>query len=401
MDGFGKPESVAGFDNPHDNYTATTTGCATCHRSHSGQNKNVVKSPAPQSNLCFTCHDGTGAVADVASQYSDLAVPANDSSTSSFYSHPATTASNHTLAIDSSEFAGVLNRHSECGDCHNPHQANLTATAETTSGWTASGALAGITGVDTTLTWKDPFTYEYELCFKCHSSYTQLLPGKLDKAAEFDPANNSYHPVEGAGKNSTTAMANSLAGGKLWQLTSSSTIRCVQCHGNYRLVSDPPTSNNPATAASLAPHTSQYRGLLIANYRDRDLKPQNEAYSSNDFALCFLCHDETPFSSFSWTATNFPWHRLHLAGIASTGSGGLDIDTLGAGQGNAICAECHYRIHGTKLAPWSGNQNYARGVNFAPNVQPRSGQTYPIWSGPTNKGCSLVCHGKDHDNKTY
>ena len=397
--------------NPHLSAGTTTDTCAACHRIHTAQENNLNKAAVPQSTLCFSCHDGTGANYDVAAEFLDATVPANDPATSSFYSHPATTPSNHTSAqVD--EFAGVLNRHSECSDCHNPHLAGPAAPAETANGWTASGALTGTTGVaaSTPLAWVNWITYEYELCLRCHSSYTQLLSyskesyKETDKAAEFNPANNSYHPVEAPGKNATTEMATSLAGGSLWQFTTASTIRCANCHGNYRLVGNPPTLNSPAPQVRLAPHSSPYRGLLIANYRDRGLKPANEAYNSNDFALCFLCHSPAPFSDSSETArsdTNYRYHGKHLGGIGNAGAGGLDIDTAGEGQGNAICAECHYRLHGTAFAPWADNQNYSRGVNFAPDVQPLPGQTSPLWSGPTSRTCSLICHGKNHDAKSY
>jgi hypothetical protein len=198
-------------------------------------------------------------------------------------------------------------------------------------------------------------------------------------------------------------MANSRAGGKLWQFTTGDTVRCTQCHGNYRLVGDPPTSGSPGPADRLSPHTSRYRGLLIANYRDRDLKPQNEPYTSGDFSLCYLCHKEAPFTDVSGDSrndTNFRFHGVHLGDIEDEGSGGLDIDTLGAGQGNSICSECHFQTHSTKLAPWSANQDYQRGVNFAPNVRPGMGQSEPLWS-LGNKSCALTCHGKTHKNKSY
>ena len=401
---------------PHLSTGATTDTCAACHRSHTGQDENLVKSSVPQSTLCFSCHDGTGANSNVAAEFSEIPVtiPANDTDTSSLYSHPATTASTHTSAqVD--EFAGVPNRHSECSDCHNPHTVSAAATTESGSGWTASGALTGASGIaaSTPLAWKNPIGYEYELCLKCHSRYTQLLSyskesyKKTDKAAEFDPSTASYHPVEAPGKNTTTEMANSLAGGTRWRFTTASTIRCVNCHGDYRSFAGAPPPN-----ARLAPHSSRYRGLLIANYRDRNLKPQNEAYWPADFELCFLCHSPTPFSDGSGgsrTDTNFPVHGKHLVGIATPGSdSSLDIDdTLDPGRGNAICAECHYRLHGTILAPWAANRGYSRGVNFAPDVQPRSGQTNPpgppspLWSGPASRTCSLICHGKDHDAKSY
>jgi predicted CXXCH cytochrome family protein len=397
---------------PHLSLGGIDDNCASCHRIHTGRDSNLLKSAVPQSTLCFSCHDGTGANYDVAAEFSDASVPANDVTTSSFYSHPATTPSTHTSG-QTDEFAGVLNRHSECGDCHNPHTVNDTAPTESVSGWTASGALAGTAGVaaSTPLAWKNPIDYEYELCLKCHSSYTQLLSyskesyKKTDKAAEFDPANNSYHPVRAPGKNTTAGLNNSLAGGLLWQFTTASTIRCSNCHGNYRLIGNPPTLNSPEPQVRLAPHSSPYRGLLIANYRDRDLKPRNEAYASTDFTLCFLCHSPAPFSDGSGNPradTNFRLHGLHLTGIATEGSGSAsrDIDVPGGGQGNAICAECHYRVHGTATAPWPANQNYSRGVNFAPDVQPLLGQPAPLWS-PADWTCSLACHGAPHDLRDY
>ena len=75
-----------------------------------------------------------------------------------------------TRAARSTSSRGVLNRHAECGDCHNPHTVNDAATAESGSGWTASGALTGASGVAASapLAWKNPIGYEYELCLKCH-----------------------------------------------------------------------------------------------------------------------------------------------------------------------------------------------------------------------------------------
>ncbi len=345
-------------------------------------------------------------MSNVAAEYSDVDVPVNDATTSSFYSHTWPGPSTHTSARDD-EFAGVLNRHAECSDCHNPHTLTSVNAAPAPSGWLASGSLSGTAGVAATapLTWRDPLAYEYELCIKCHSSYTQLLTytnpseQKTDKAAEFDPANASYHPVLAPGKNTTTAMENSLAGGTLWGFTTASTIRCLNCHANGSLV-----AGAPAVDGKLAPHASRNRGLLLANYRDRDLKPASEAYSGADFALCFLCHCQEPFSDKSGDSrvdTNFELHGMHLTDIDDEGDGeSFDINTAGAGQGNAICAECHFELHSTRFAPWADNQDYSRGVNFAPNVQPLSEEIAPIWSA-TDRTCSLVCHGETHDQEDY
>ncbi len=400
-------DAMADGPSPHLTTEATTDSCGACHRVHTGQNDNLFKD-VPESTLCLSCHDGTGSNFNVAAQYSDPDVPADDPGTASYFAHRLDTGSLHVSAsVD--EFAGVLNRHSACSDCHNPHTVNSALPAETSLGWTASGAQDSITGVNSGLTWQYPVVLEYQLCLKCHSRYTVLLSSstptnnKTDKAAEIDSNNASYHPVAAPGKNTTTAMQNSLNGGKLWQLSTGSTIRCTMCHGNYRAISNPPAPNSPPTNAVLAPHTSKFRSLLIANYRDRDLKPAGEAYATGDFDLCYLCHSEAPFSTTSdqpRADTNFRLHGLHLTSIGGDPAASLDINTPGAGQGNAICAECHFETHSTKLAPWTANRNYSRGINFGPNVQPGAGQLYPFWD-PGNSTCTLRCHTVEHDSYDY
>jgi predicted CXXCH cytochrome family protein len=397
----------------HGGYSATTDSCASCHRSHRASSPGLVA--AEESALCLSCHNGTGASTDIASEYSDPTVPADDPNTSAFYTHPATTPSSH-VSAQQDEFGGVYNRHSECADCHNPHTVNGAMSQSTASGWTASGALQGSTGVSAmgSLTWKSSVDYEYEVCLKCHSSYTQLPSyakesyKKTDVAAEMDPAGGSYHPVRAKGTNASPALDISLAGGKLWQFTTGSTIRCTQCHGNYRLVGDPPVSNSPFSNDRLAPHTSQYRSILAAGYRSRELKTASAVndYGTTDFDLCYLCHSEAPFTDTSGNPrsdTDFQYHGLHVSGIFDKSGGGVlstDIDTPGAGQGNATCAECHDRPHGTSSAYWASQRSNQRLVSFAPNVEPMAPATEPSWD-LASRTCSVRCHGADHSSSSY
>ncbi|MEP7191888.1 MAG: cytochrome c3 family protein [Actinomycetota bacterium] len=406
----------------HGPYSLTADQCGVCHRAHTAKAPNLLVKGS-QSTLCLSCHDGSAANANVQIQY-ELKRPANDPTTRDYYSHDAMAPSTHTRS-ELDEFGGVSNRHSECADCHNSHKARATPdSAQTADGWDASGRLAGVSGVSVangaagaapTYTFlngiTNVITREYQLCFKCHSGSTVLPPpisGKpstdyLDKAVEFNPANPSFHPVEAAGKNQTPKMAESLAGTspyKLWNFTPTSTIRCLNCHASS---STPDASAIPAPAVDgvLAPHTSSNRGILLRNYKDRVLKETNAAYSAGDFALCYVCHAEAPFSSETSTATNFKLHGLHITELATSGDGGTDIDTPGAGQGNAICAECHFRLHsatnkvGTQTVPGS------RLVNFAPNVTPNGG-TLSWTPGSTGSGsCTLTCHGQKHSGFGY
>jgi hypothetical protein len=379
----------------------------------------------------------------VQAQYA-LVRPANVNTATSreIYSHETPPPGKHTTAsLD--EFGALSNRHSECADCHNPHKATTTAPADsvqTDTGWDVSRRLAGVSGVSVvngaagttpTYTFLDgvstPPTREYQLCFKCHSGSTVLPPpiaGKpstdlLDKAVEFNPANPSFHPVEAAGTNQTAKMAASLAGTspyKLWNFSTTSTVRCVNCHASSATsgpnppgpVVDPAL---PRPGSALVTHASANRGILLRPYRDRVLKSATENYAAKDFALCYMCHAEEPFVNVEGVgasrATNFQYHGLHLNQLAGVGSPGTDIDTPGVGQGNAICAECHYRLHSTtNKVPMAGkaqNVDGTRLVNFAPDVTPLSGSTAPMWrSAGVGKGsCSLTCHGYSHDNRIY
>ena len=403
----GAMAALADSTSPHGPYPLTTSACAACHRTHTSSSRNLLSTTSDQGGLCLSCHDGTGSSLEVLSQFADPTVPADDASTSSFYGHRATALSSHTQATQD-EFHNVLNRHSACGDCHSPHSADAAKAASSASGYMVSGALRGISGVSTGNTWTRSSTYEYELCYKCHSGYTQLLGydkesyKMSDKAAEFDPGGASYHPVEQAGKNSTAQMAGSLSGTspyKLWSFATGDLVRCLNCHGDYRRA-NPGQSAPLLPEDRLAPHTSRYRGLLMNNYRDRQLKSKRESYDAVDFALCYQCHAEAPFRDTSGDArgdTNFRFHGLHVSDERGEGSSSTDIDAPGAGQGLAICSECHYQVHG-QGANARGNPSGSRLVSFAPNVLPSGSQL--SWD-PAARTCSLTCHGEDHNPEPY
>ena len=91
-DGLAAP---GGFLSPHGGYSATTSACAACHRTHSAGLGNLVAGAGSQAAVCFTCHDGSGAVADVAARYADTGVPANDAGSGEYYRHDATVPTTH------------------------------------------------------------------------------------------------------------------------------------------------------------------------------------------------------------------------------------------------------------------------------------------------------------------
>jgi hypothetical protein len=400
-------------------YGLASDTCAACHSAHRAAGSLLAASAPPQLGPCGSCHDGTLAP-DIRADYA--AAPQNDPADRAYYQHDPTQTVGH-VADGSDALAATLNRHAECADCHNPHNATATAAAPGSTGWSASGRIAGASGITATngaagtapiYTLVTATALEYQLCLKCHSGYTQLLsnagqpPSRfaLDIGVEFNPANLSYHPVEAAGTNDTEAMAYSLSGTspfKQWTFSTSSTIRCVNCHADSRALESSTADATPVAAeAALPVHASTNRGILIAEYKDRQLKAPTEPYDAGDFALCFLCHGEAPFRDTTGNEradTNFRYHGVHVSGgnLLDHGSTGTDIDTAGDGGGLATCSECHFRIHATSFAV-NGQAAGSRLVNFAPDVLAPTGGTIG-WrpkSGAVTGSCTLKCHGQPH-----
>ena len=400
---------AAPFTSPHSpDGSLVSDACAVCHGGHTAQGPFLLAQPTPQETLCFACHDGSGSSLNTKAQFTDASVPVDIPATRSYYRHDV-------VASDAPE----------CADCHNAHNATADPAVQYADGWSVAGAQAAVSGVAVTngpagsaptYSFKDGTygkqpTREYQICFRCHSGFASLgsnagwPPSQyvLDKAVELSPNNASYHPVEAAGTNASAAMANSLNGTspyKQWNFEVNGTVRCVNCHGDPRKYvpqEPPPQPPPPAAGDDLAPHSSQYRGILIQDYQDRQLKGRYELYDDQNFALCYVCHAEAPFQNDSTGATNFDFHAKHLTRISNKGDNtSTDIDIPGAGQGNATCAECHFRTHGTALAVNVGDRSNTRLVNFAPNVTANGSVLTWTSTGTGSGSCTLTCHGKDH-----
>ncbi len=416
------PALAVDQDSPHGGGGVNGSDCAACHAAHRGQQSDLVDTAGAEAAVCYVCHAPGGGASDVRTALT--ATNANDVASDAFFSHPVGGATG--TAADT------------CSECHNPHLSGSGRPVQSTTGWTAEGPIAAAEGVTPrnggpgdapayTARSTPTLTYEYELCLRCHSAAEGPLPSRdaahpswwaLDAGVEFNPANNSYHPVEAAGRNVSAQMAASLAGTspfKAWDFQVDSTIRCASCHG------DPSTVNQVASGTPLTPdadaseatHGSPNRGILTAPYRDRDLKAAGESYDPEDFALCYLCHAERPFVDGnvdpSAPDTAFPLHGFHIAGADVQAAGGepgagLSIDVAGDGQGLATCSECHFRSHSTAIAyapgdtaPVARADGAAGLVAFAPDVRPAGGTL--TWTAPDGSGqgsCTLTCHGHEH-----
>jgi predicted CXXCH cytochrome family protein len=416
----------------HGPYTMQTDTCARCHRTHTSEGSDsLLRGNATQTALCITCHDGTGAGAgapasefpnnpdtgtrlpNVSDEYDQATV---GGVTVAGFSHnvPASAGNGHSGrstdedagATPVDEFGGQSNRHSECSDCHNPHGSAATPASEQVmsgaigQGWTPSARIAGVSGAKitgftgSTPTFaflngtSDPLTRESQLCYKCHSSFTKLPTGTPDTAVQFNPnapanATGSFHPVEAAGTNKSTAMANSLAGGTYWNFTTTGTIRCVHCHA-YSAVSV--TNGYVPSDVHAAPATSPNRqGILLGSFNPStgDINNLQQNLDLN-YSLCLSCHARAPFASESASATtNFRDHGKHV----------------GSGIG---CPQCHYETeHSSSGTPGVTNTGL-RLVRMAPSTGlapdaikiTRTSLNATTWT--VRVSCVFSCHGANH-----
>ena len=294
--------------------------CLNCHDPHGWEDK---YGPIPflaigrEESLCLTCHDGAHARSDIRT---DMGKP---------FAHPGTTLrSRHTGPAESAppDFAisPVNRRHAECEDCHNPHVARADEVPPPAP--EASKALLGVSRVAVLngppgirpgyifLAASDTATApvaEYQLCFKCHSSWTTQPSGQTDLAMALNPANASHHPVEAQGANPGISAAAFAAG---W--SASSLVRCGDCHGSE-------------SGASKGPHGSLYPTILAKPYAASPLP-----HTTTEDELCFRCHAFSVYADPNAPPAAQSASRFNAPGAAKGHAGHV-------GESRVPCYACH------------------------------------------------------------
>ena len=210
--------------------------------------------------------------------------------------------------------------------------------------------------------------FAYEVCFKCHADNNVITfvdinrqLSQINTRLEFDLANPSFHPVEGAGKNSNVPSL-------LSPLNENSIIYCTDCHAN---------DSGPGAGGTgpAGPHGSSYKRLLERNYTTLDETPE----SGFEYALCYKCHDRESILN----DESFPEHSEHVE------------------SEDAPCSACH-DPHGISASQGTATNN-SHLINFDLNiVSPNGdGQLEFVDFGNFRGSCALNCHGEEHDPKVY
>ena len=171
--------------------TVAALGCASCHSNHKAGTKQHLLMNSVLEQNCLVCHNGgTTARKNVAADFQKVSI------------HPITLNSEAHSAVE--DPVNPSERHVVCADCHDPHSAKKAAAVAPNVG----GPLAGVTGVAAAGGVIKPALREYEVCFRCHADSVARGPATVSRQyiqtntrLQFATGNQSFHPVESAGKN--------------------------------------------------------------------------------------------------------------------------------------------------------------------------------------------------------
>jgi hypothetical protein len=359
---------------------------------HAGSSAMVWPGPDPRSRptsdagLCVNCHtphgsaDGLGLVASLGTRREELSCNAcHDASGPAMTDiqadvtkasrHPVGDHAGRHLAAEEGDASayGQLNRHAECEDCHNPHEARADSlppaapeASQRLRGVSRVAVTNGPAGTLPTYTFRaagDPAPIqEFEVCFKCHSSWTTQPAGQEDLAVSLNPNNPSYHPVEAVGKNNGIDPAAFVGG---WDDLDQT--YCSECH----------RSDDNRFAG---PHGSIYPRLLAAGYSDSSgFRPMGPT------ELCFNCHsyavyanNSSPDAVQSASRFNQPMVMGHAGHV---------------GEKQVPCYACH-ESHGSTTQP------FLIAVGRTPGV-------ISFQSSPTGGTCTATCHGPESYGLNY
>lgn len=250
--------------------------CGNCHRPHNAPGTQRLQTSNVEEATCLVCHNGNVAAKD---RTVDLAKP---------YRHPV---GSFTGVHDAAErYSGLVSKHVECVDCHNPHQANSTVVAAPQ----VPGRLQGVSGVDLYTNAHLPSAaYEYQVCFKCHGDLsnnvlasvpqpiTRYWTNTRDNRVKFGGV--SYHPViQPLNKISDSLLVAPYYKGMM--------LYCTDCHGSD-------------TGTMRGSHGSIYEFILVARLETSEVLPTSPTAYLTDNALCFKCHSATALFG---TTTKFP-----------------------------------------------------------------------------------------------
>ena len=348
---------------PADTDPAHRGSCGNCHRVHGWPDPASATNDYPhllvgrEESLCYTCHDGSPAAKNLRDNFNKT------------YKHPVSYTNRHTTTEDGIPARyGTANRHSECEDCHNPHQSATDILVPALP--YATSALKGVPRVSVNNISSNQVQYifrgandptpakEYEVCFTCHSAWTMQPSGQANYAAKFNTQNASFHPVEGQGRN-LNINPNSFVNG--W--TADKTMFCTDCH----------TSDDTSVRG---PHASTNQYILKKpTVASTTRRPSGATMAAGE--ECFDCHNYDTYANNSAATAVKNYSRFS----------GEEGHGYHVGSRRYSCYNCH-ETHGSANLPNLLVTGRSPGIN--------------TYTRTANGGtCAPTCHGSESYSVTY
>ncbi len=328
--------------------TVAKNACENCHKPHNSATgaKRLLKY-ATEENVCFDCHNGNVAAKNIQADFGKT------------YRHDVLGTSGVHEPYPYELAKTPLVQHVECADCHNSHAVK----AQVTVAPFVKGSNRGVVGIDQSDAVVNPAVYEYQICYRCHSSSAVTASASVKQITqnnvrlEFAPTNPSFHPVVDARNKGVLGLDPAFVP----SLSLTSKIFCTDCHAS--------------SGGNLGAHGSDYPQILKYNYS------RTSAYDGtlNSYQLCYQCHLE---------ATTISFHnKLDDSGTKTHGT-------------ETSCNTCH-DPHGSQTT--GSLINFTLSIAGTPLVEANS-LSNAVWWNSTGAGtgtCNLKCHSHDHINATY
>ncbi len=397
--------------------------CMNCHFPHkAGVTPSQPTTPNPSSGAyllsfqeeasCFNNNDRYGQTSVPACHGASAGAVARniEGELSKSYRHDVAGYSNLHGSAEARTFQWNGTKHIECADCHNSHTTGNTSRSIGSNAVNSGTSLYGAGGVGVSVwpspwqpvtvanyTYKEPYgainvantsvAYEYEICFKCHSSANQNLSiwngGWTDQAKEFNPGNGGFHPVAGVNASRFAIPSGSWNAGPLGTFADGNTMYCSDCHGND---GSSPKGPHASSNASLLRYPS-----FLTTFSTDTSGLSDEATGE----LCDQCHASAKYYS-----------SANSSGSGFQTSGGVNLHNSHVTKKKGFayrCVNCHTRIpHGfqrrgmivvqgdTDESVYSagGGINTSKITSYSdPGVQ-----SYPTTTGAGTCGTVLGCH---------
>lgn len=336
----------------HSPYTTVAqNACESCHNPHNAGGKPRLLNYIAEEDNCYSCHNGNVAAKNIQAQFAKT------------YRH---NVAGYLGVHDPTEANLPAVKHVECVDCHNSHASNATTAVAPN----VNGYLLGMKGINQSGSNVYPAQYEYEICYRCHTSNAWAQPPATPRVIvqnnvrlEFATTNPSFHPVVGP-RNNSEITANLISPN-----TAATVIYCSACHAS------------DGTGSPAGPHGSIYPQIMKLQYitTDGGTTSTGTTESATAYALCYSCHNRNNIIN---NVNTFPLHRLHIVNERTP------------------CNTCH-DAHGIGSPGTSANNSNL--INFRTGVVTAgsTGSIQFIDTGVRHGSCRLKCHGQDHNPKTY